>query len=304
MSSMDRILGCLLGLACGDAVGTSVEFMPRGTFKPVQEMTGGGPFRLQAGEWTDDTSMALCLAASLVEKGCHDPLDQMKRYVLWRDEGYLSSTGTCFDIGDTVAKALREFEVTGNPIAGSKDPWSAGNGSIMRLAPVPLFYVGDVEKAEHFSGESSRTTHGAIECVDACRLLALVLVASVRGESKESCLFGHSNQKQFSLQISEIAEGTYRDKAADEIKGSGYVVKSLEAAMWAFWSTKSYEDSILRSANLGDDADTTAAVCGQIAGAYYGKKGIPDKWLAKLALREQIETLAHGLHNTGISYEE
>ena len=138
ISALDRFRGCLLGLACGDAVGTSVEFMPRGSFLPVMDMIGGGPFNLQPGKWTDDTSMALCLAESLLKKGCFDAVDQMERYLNWWTSGYLSSTGVCFDIGLTVRQALADFQRNGDPYAGSTDRYSAGNGSLMRLAPVVL----------------------------------------------------------------------------------------------------------------------------------------------------------------------
>ena len=124
----NRFRGCLLGLACGDAVGTTVEFKPRSTFLPITDMVGGGPFGLKAGEWTDDTSMALCLATSLLDCNGFDPLDQMERYSRWRDEGYLSSNGRCFDIGNTVAQALDRFRATGEPFSGSTDPRTAGNG--------------------------------------------------------------------------------------------------------------------------------------------------------------------------------
>ena len=105
MFSQDRFRGCLLGLACGDAVGTTVEFKARRMFPPMTDMIGGGPFGLKAGQWTDDTSMALCLASSLVERGTFDPKDQMERYIRWRDQGYWSSTGKCFDIGIKIGRA-------------------------------------------------------------------------------------------------------------------------------------------------------------------------------------------------------
>ena len=295
----ERYRGCLLGLACGDAVGTTVEFMARGTFEPVEDMVGGGPFRLEPGQWTDDTSMALCLATSLVERQGHDARDQMERYVRWWTEGYLSSTGACFDIGNTVSSALRRFQETGDPVAGSADPWAAGNGSIMRLAPVPMFYAGNAEEAERLSVESSRTTHGAEECLDACRLLAQVLLAALRGETKDDCLFASRSGSALGAKIQAIADGVYRSKTAGQIVGSGYVVQSLEAALWSFWGTDSFESAVLTAVNLGDDADTTAAVCGQIAGAFYGVEAIPDWWVAQLALREEIEILADRLREVG-----
>ena len=123
----------MIGLAVGDAVGTTVEFKAPGTFAPVSDMVGGGPFGLRPGQWTDDTSMALCLAESLIECGGFDARDQMERYVRWWREGHLSSTGKCFDIGNTTRAALSRFEKTGDPFAGSTEPNVAGNGSLMRL---------------------------------------------------------------------------------------------------------------------------------------------------------------------------
>jgi len=295
----DRYLGCLLGLACGDAVGTTVEFRPRGAFAPLTDMVGGGPFGLAPGQWTDDTSMALCLAESLIECDGFDPADQMQRYVRWWREGYLSSTDRCFDIGNTVAGALLQYERSGEPFSGSTDPYSAGNGSIMRLAPVPMFYADDLQQVVFYAGESSRTTHGAREAVDASRLFGAMIALALRGGSKAEILFeGHPPlfpANDLAPAIRYIAGGGYRNKGRDEIKGSGYVVKSLEAALWCFWQTDSYRDAVLLAANLGDDADTTAAVCGQIAGAYYGVAATPEVWLAKLARRALIQDLARRL---------
>ena len=295
MTTRDRFLGCLLGLAVGDAVGTTLEFKPRGSFKPITDMTGGGPFRLDPGQWTDDTSMALCLASSLVEKGEFDPADQMARYVRWKDEGYWSSNGHCFDIGNATGAALARFKRTRDPFSGSADPRSAGNGSIMRLAPVPMFFAADMAKAVHYSAESSRTTHAAAECLDACRLFGAMLVRALNGFAREEVLLGDARTFSGSPAVEAIARGDYRAKGETAISGSGYVVKSLEAALWCFDQTESYEQAVLRAANLGDDADTTAAVCGQIAGAFYGVTGIPQRWLGTLAMRGEIDALASKL---------
>ena len=130
---VDRYRGCLLGLAVGDALGTTLEFQPPGSFEPTADKVGGGPFRLKPGQWTDDTSMALCLAESLIERRGFDPVDQLERYCCWYRTGHLSSTGRCFDIGSTTRAALHRFERTREPCCGSTDPATAGNGSIMRL---------------------------------------------------------------------------------------------------------------------------------------------------------------------------
>ena len=300
----DRYRGCLAGLAVGDAVGTTVEFCPPGTFEPVEDMVGGGPFELRPGEWTDDTSMALCLAESLVECDGFDARDQMERYLRWRDEGHLSSTGACFDIGNTVSDALSRFRRTGEPLAGSTDPQAAGNGSLMRLAPVPLFYAANPALAIRMSAESSRTTHGARTCVDACRYFGALLVGALRGEAKEQLLArrylpsGASpgwDEEPLCAEVDEIAAGSFRRKDPPEIAGEGYVVKALEAALWAFHKAETYEEGCLLAVNLGDDADTTAAIYGQIAGAHYGLGGIPLRWREGIAHRTLIVGLADGL---------
>lgn len=294
MTKGNRLRGALLGLAAGDAVGTTVEFKPRGTFTPVMDMVGGGPFRLPAGAWTDDTSMALCLATSLQERAGFDADDQMQRYVRWWQEGYLSSIGRCFDIGVTTSGALSRYQRSGDPFSGSTDAHSAGNGSIMRLAPVPIFYHDDYAAAVRYSGESSRTTHGAAECVDACKLFGAMLWHALNGATKEEILLGTDDIGPLAPKVQAIAAGGYRGKSVDAIRGSGYVVDSLEAALWCFQTTDNFRDAILAAVNLGDDADTTGAVCGQIAGAYYGEEGIPAAWLEKLVMRAEITALAGG----------
>jgi ADP-ribosyl-[dinitrogen reductase] hydrolase len=183
-----RNRGCLLGLACGDAVGTTVEFCERGSFPPVTDMMGGGPFRLPPGAWTDDTSMALCLASSLAELGQFDPADQMRRYSRWYKDGYLSSTGRCFDIGVTVRGSLARFQQAGDPFSGPTDPNSAGNGCIMRLAPIPMFFYPNLAEVVRWAGENSRTTHGAQECVESCQLLAAMICRALGGKARmRSC---------------------------------------------------------------------------------------------------------------------
>ncbi len=297
MDMSDRFRGCLLGLACGDALGTTVEFKQRGSFPKVTSMVGGGPFGLEPGQWTDDTSMALCLAESLVSCGGFDPADQMRRYVQWWKQGHLSSTGACFDIGVTTRTALARFQSTGDPFAGSTDPHSAGNGCIMRLAPVPMYFHGDWTKAVQYSGDSSRTTHGAVECVEASRLFGSMIFKALAGQSKEEILFGEhippGGKELTSPAIREIATGAYRAKTAEKIQGSGYVVRSLEAALWCFYRTHGYSEAVLTAVNLGDDADTTGAICGQIAGAFYGEASIPQCWRDETAMKDAIVGMAN-----------
>ncbi len=302
-NARDRYRGALLGLAVGDAVGTTLEFESPGTFAPLTDMVGGGPFDLAPGQWTDDTSLALCLAESLVECRGFDAADQMKRYLRWWKEGYLSSTGVCFDIGNTTSGALRRFHQTGEPYSGPTDPHTAGNGSIMRLAAVPLCYAGDPAEAISRAADSSRTTHGAKTAVDACRYLAGLMVGAVQGVDKATLLSprycpvgGFWEGQVLHPEIDEVAAGSFKHRDPPEIEGAGYVVRSLEAALWAFDRTEDFETGCLAAVNLGDDADTTGAVYGQLAGAYYGLEGIPRHWEARIALRDRIIALADGLH--------
>lgn len=294
MTRIERYRGCLLGLACGDAVGTTVEFRSRGSFEPVTGMAGGGPFGLAPGEWTDDTSMALCLAASLIHCGGFNAVDQMNRYCNWRSVGYMSSTGNCFDIGLTVSGALTRYLASGDPFAGDPDPRAAGNGALMRLAPVPMFCAASAEATWQQAGESTRTTHGALEAIECSRLFALQLRAALQGEGKAAIL-ATAPRAPLSEKVAALARGDYASKPREHIKGSGYCVESLEAALWCFAHTQSFEEAVLAAANLGDDADTTAAICGQLAGAFYGVGGIPAHWLDKLVMREEIAQMADRL---------
>jgi ADP-ribosyl-[dinitrogen reductase] hydrolase len=223
----------------------------------------------------------------------------MLRYCRWMDDGYLSPTGECFDIGMTVSAALRRFQDTGEPFSGNTHPRTAGNGCLMRLAPVPMFYFGDRDAAIEHAGHSARTTHGAQECVDASRLFGAMLWRALWGAGKDDILLGHGMTSLQSERLASIADGGYRKLDATAIRGNGYVVDSLEAALWCFAGTSSFEEAILCAANLGDDADTTAAICGQLAGAFYGATAIPEDWRSRLAMAGTITGLADSLFEYG-----
>lgn len=300
---LERYRGSLLGLAVGDALGTALEFRAPGTFTPIRDMVGGGPFGLAPGQWTDDTAMALCLAESLIECCGFDPVDQLHRYVRWWREGHLASTGSCFDIGTTVRTALERFERTGEPWCGPTDPRSAGNGSLMRVAPVVLFYARAPAEAIARAADSSRTTHQAREAVDACRCFAALLLGALSGVPKDVLLGGDYTpvpglwaEQPLAPAVREVAAGSFARREPPEIRGTGYVVRTLEAAHWAFHRSRSFAEGALRVVNLGEDADTTGAVYGQLAGAYYGERAIPAHWRARLARRALIETYAERLY--------
>ena len=301
-SLRDRYLGAMVGLSAGDALGTTVEFMSPGTFAPVTDIVGGGPFGLEPGQWTDDTSMALCLAESLVERNGFDGRDQLRRYVRWMDEGHWSSTGRCFDVGNVVRRALATFRRTDMPFSGPTEENTAGNGSLMRLAPVPLFFAQDPELALRMAADSSRTTHGTRAALDACRYFAGLIVGAVSGATKDDILApnfspapGAWDREPLHPSIAEVAAGSFRSRTPPAIEGTGYVVKSLEAALWAFASTDDFRSGALAAVNLGDDADTTGAIFGQLAGAFYGVDGIPADWRARIAMSREIAGLADRL---------
>lgn len=300
--------GALLGLAVGDALGAAVEFKASGTFEPVTGMRGGGAFGLAPGQWTDDTSMAICLATSLVAQGKFDPASQMDLYLRWWLEGRNSSTGACFAIGKATRQALGRYLANGDPYAGKADPAAAGNGSLMRLAPVPLFFFGDADAAIRHAGLSSLTTHGSPLATDACRYFAALLAGAVNGASKEELLAepyeplpGYWKTNPLAPEIMEIARGSFKRREPPQIRGTGFVVKSLEAALWAFNKGDGFRDAVLLAANLGEDADTTAAICGQLAGAFYGARAIPEEWLCVLHMADEIGRLAENLLDAAIA---
>lgn len=301
----DRRRGALLGLAIGDALGAAVEFRRPGTFAPVTGYRGGGPHGLNAGEWTDDTSMALALADSLATVGW-DLNDQADRYVAWYRHGTYSVNGRCFDIGGATAAGLTEYMRTGDAAsAGGTSERSAGNGSIMRLAPVPIYfaalYPNRVADLIGYGRDSSLPTHRVGQATSACAYMTLLLAALMAGESRTDVLDPHwpmlnvlAATVAIHPDIQEVIAGGFR-REPPAIQGSGYVVRSLEAGLWALSRSDDFASAVLAAVNLGDDADTTGAVCGQLAGAHWGASGIPDELLDGLAKREMIESAADRL---------
>ena len=294
----ERAIGCLLGLAIGDALGTTLEFSARDSLPAVSDLIGGGPFNLKPGEWTDDTSMALCLADSLLARRDLDPADLISRFQRWRDCGHNSVTGHCFDIGITTSQSISRFAADGNPLAGSLSPDAAGNGSIMRLAPVPIYFSGDEAKAEIAAVLQGRTTHGAPECLDACRLMTLIVVRLINGVSWQQAIA--VEEADFpSPKVKALAAGAWKIRKRPQIRSTGYVIDTLEAALWAVETTSTFAEAVLLAVNLGGDADTVGAVAGQLAGARYGYRGTPKKWIKRLAWSDRIIALARDLHRVG-----
>jgi ADP-ribosyl-[dinitrogen reductase] hydrolase len=289
-ATLDRAIGTLLALATGDAIGTTLEFTARDSHPQLTDMVGTGPFRLKAGEWTDDTAMALALADSLAANGGLDEADLMHRFVRWHEQGEYSCTGSCFDIGITTRQALARWKRTGNPKAGSTDPQTAGNGSLMRLAPVAIRFWRDRPALRDVAARQSATTHAAPEAVDACVAFAEVLADAIEGRARSEVL--RDRVGPYAGDIKSIMAGSWRGKQRIQIRASGYVAHSLEASLWAVGRTGSFEEAVLLAANLGDDADATAAITGQLAGAFYGAGGLPQRWPDRLAWEPHIREMA------------
>lgn len=298
----DRAIGALVGLAVGDAVGTTLEFRAPGSFTPIDDMVGGGPFGLAPGQWTDDTSMAMCLAESILDTGTLDPADQMRRYVAWQQDGYWSSTGRCFDIGGTTRAALDRFVRTGEAIAsGEVNQDQAANGSLMRLAAVPIRWHADVVEAAQRSGESSRPTHPAARPVDACRAFGAMIAALIQRVDAEVVLDpGFWSFGPLDPDVEAVVRGSWRNGGrSGVIRGTGFVIDALEAALWAVGEADDFRSAVLRAANLGDDADTTAAIAGQLAGARWGFDAIPSEWRDRITSGERIAAIAGRLYDAG-----
>ncbi len=270
----------------------------------MTDYRNGGPHGLNAGEWTDDTSMALALADSIAVGW--DLNDQADRYVQWWKTGKYSVNGRCFDIGITTRSALGNYVAKKNALtSGDRSDRASGNGSIMRLAPLPIrfghHYADQLDELSRLAEESSLPTHASDQCVSACRYLATVLAALIHGEDRDEVLSPDWKPlkqlnaiKPLHPLIQEIAQGSFRQKQPPEIEGSGWVVKSLEASLWAFHDAETFEEAVLKAVNLGDDADTTGAICGQLAGAYWGESGIPQSLRSGLARMDMIEGAVGG----------
>lgn len=289
---LNRAKGALVGLAVADAVGTTLEFLPRDQ-RTVTDMVGGGPFALRPGEWTDDTTMALCLAETYLNKDALNITDFRNRMVNWYRHGVNSVTGTCFDIGSATRYALEQYLQQGETWFGNTDPGTAGNAAIIRLAPSAIFQRHSLLHTLHDVEWQGKATHGAAESVDCCRLMGIILHKLLNGADKNEALAVHLCP--FNARTALINTGEYKTKVRDQIRSSGYVIDTLEAALWAVWNTDNFRDAILLAANLADDADSVAATAGQIAGALYGYSRIPQAWRDRLAEEPRIATMGEAL---------
>ena len=275
-------MGCLLGLAVGDALGAPVEFCEPGTFLEIRDYTSGGAWNLPAGYWTDDTSMALALADSMLQ--CHDLVeaDVMAKFGAWMQWGTYSSTGVCFDIGNTTRVNISRYLLSGIYQPASSENASASNGSIMRLAPIMTAWWHRADVHE-LAARQSMITHGNEACVACCRELALLCSQAIAG-------------------VDVVTELRTFAQQQTQVVSTSAAVDTLIAAKWAVGSSNNFSEAVLRAVNLGGDADTVAAVAGQIAGSIWGMSGIPSHWISNLYDSQRLANLAEALYNLGQSH--
>ena len=288
-----------MGLAVGDAVGTTNEFKVAGTFKPITDMVGGGPFLLKPGQWTDDTSMALCIADSLLAMGHYDSFDVMERYQRWFSKGYRSSTDSCFDIGGQVRAALFDFEHEQRVPVTAERSNRAGNGAIMRLAPVVIagFEHREIREIVVTAGLSARETHYSVEAEAATEVFAALLVGALLGWAPEHIINvgWASTGPAFDEMAARVISTDPDERASWESETSGYIVHGLRLAVHGLLDFPSFRDATLAIANMGGDSDTNAAIYGQLGGAFYGIEAIPASWRSTLYQGEEIDALARAL---------
>ncbi len=313
-----------MGLAVGDAVGTTQEFTEyyndqNPFFKePQTDMIGGGPFHLEEGNWTDDTSMALCMAWSIIEKKQIDLEDHLIKYIQWRDKAWFSSNKDLADIGTTVSSSLSNYQENNDKVIRDFNPFSAGNGCLMKLAPVPVLFHKHPELAIRYSAYSCINTHNATSAIDCCRYLAALIVGAIQGASKEQLttpffvpaglppnywslnplcdqvndMILNYNSKQLKPREKSLSEKD--KKTTDYIFNSGYSVKSLEAVLWHLKNSNSFKEGVLNITNQGLDSDTIAAIYGQVAGPLYSDS-FPTDWMNKLTFSPFLQFVSSTL---------
>lgn len=296
----EKIKAVILGHAVADALGVPVEFCSREELdaSPVTEMRGYGSYDVPEGSWSDDTSMTLA-ALDAFGEGEIDYDLIMTNLVRWIDEADYTPTGDAFDVGRTCLSAIRSF-CRGTPAleCGLDDDYSNGNGSLMRVHPFVLLCWLDVGRdLLDTVTKASALTHAHERSILGCKIYAYILKSLLDSPTKDSV---RSALASASRDFSGSPEYSHYTRLFDEdferlpresIKSSGYVVDSLEAAVWCLLTTESYRDCALKAVNLGEDTDTVAAIAGGLAGALYGLEAIPSEWLDTLKKRDYVEAI-------------
>jgi len=305
INKITQIKSALFGVAVGDALGVPVEFNSRQTIaqNPVTDMIGYGTYHLPAGTWSDDSSLAFCLAEALTQKFDVNTIGH--NFVKWYQENFWTPRGSVFDIGITTRQAISRLAQGERPdLAGSFDESSNGNGSLMRILPL-LFYIQDkpINERYEITKKVSSITHGHIRSVIACFYYLEFAKQILLGKNKFEIYTDLQTEitkylTSLSINPIEIAifnrllKNDIHELHEDKIQCSGYVLHTLEASIWCLLTTDSFEEAVLQAVNLGGDTDTTGAVTGGLAGLLYGFNSIPKKWLQKIARYDDIDNLA------------
>ena len=282
----DRFRGVLLGLATGDALGAPLEFQPaRDPNHYVTDMVGGGWLRLAPGMWTDDTQMTLCGVDSLLARKVFDPDDIARRFVGWLQSNPPDVGSHTRAVLTAISRGVGWEEASVSMQAAN--PQNAPNGSLMRCAPLALFFYKHPDYVATLSPVFSRITHAHTDCEQSCVFLNVAIALLLMGASRQDAIAGAERA------IVTASEGLRaRIRRAHEPKNatspSGYVLDTLEVAVWAFLHTPSLESALLEVVNRGDDADTVGAITGALAGAHYGYSSIPARWLDALHARDEL----------------
>ncbi|MBM24152.1 MAG: ADP-ribosylglycohydrolase [Chloroflexi bacterium] len=296
MIDKNKAKGALYGLYVGDALGAPLEFLNLDGVDPVKDYIEGGVHNVRTGQFTDDTSMTLALMHSIVEKG-FDKKDQMDKYLSWMMNGEYSSKGFCFDIGIATQRALNNYKITGIVESGSKEDYSSGNGSLMRIAPALLYSYKDGEAAMiDMAKESSVTTHGSQTVLDSLTYFTSIFHKVLSGEKDKDKLLEFDPSKygiDDLILIEDLLNLDIKTYDKYDLKSSGYIVHTMVCVLWSFYHTDNFEDAIVNAINLGDsqqaDPDTIGAITGQLAGAYYGYDNIPERWLKGLSNQDMLD---------------
>ena len=305
ISRSQRKLGALWGALAGDALGVPVEFLSREAVRknPVRDMRGFGTHNQPPGTWSDDSSLLLCTVESLAHSAGLNSTDLGQRFVRWESEGHWTPHGRVFDIGIATSQALSRL-ATGTPPeqSGGADEYSNGNGSLMRIVPIALWFdhLPPADLAETVN-RASALTHRHPRSQMACALYCLIVRELLDGANAEDAL--RSALRVFAqvyeqppflserLHFQLLESGRLANQAESEIDSSGYVLHTLAASIWCLLTSHSFEETVLKAVNLGGDTDTTGTVAGGLAGAYYGVEAIPSAWKTALARHDEVESL-------------
>lgn len=305
----NQYLDAIIGHAVGDAMGFPTEFSKREELlkNPVLEMIDSPDVGQPAGSWSDDTAMEIATIDSFIHKKCFDYKDIMDRWVKWISESEYTPTGVTFDIGRTCLKAIKKYCNGTEPLrCGSTSINENGNGSLMRILPVALYaYTRNLDdiSIQRLTDEMSSLTHAHEVSRLGCYIYVRFIICLLKGYTKEEVYnyiqsLDYSSYSLNSINLyTRILNATIKNQAIDSIKSTGYIVDTLECALWIFMNAMNYKESIIASTNIGGDTDTIGAIVGSMSGIYYGFESIPSKWLDKLQRKQYLMELTSEFEN-------